>query len=235
MIKRFLFIAIFLLAILLASCASPISKYQTSATITDTNQIILQPSVTLAPLGTDTPELPWPTPQITATAIEVNVNSNDVLNRLFERMYSITACKTDLLTNYFGGLPAPVEVSTVRPFVEFIEVNVHSDPYMKLISEIADNDDRSYQAFVACENSENCHPKIFVRSYKIGKVYELNWSERMAWRPIEGIIWIDHSVLAFSQSDSPEMAQVIAVDVEKKDFVYYSVVDYDCPLSTPTP
>jgi hypothetical protein len=234
MIKRFLPFAALLLTMPLASCTPPVGEVQQPVTKTDTPRIVVEASVTFTPLATDTPESLWPAAQITATPINVDTKSKDALNRLFARLYSTTACQEDLLAGPLAPLPAQTFVS---PTPEFIEVHPQSDPYlyMHYFSEIADNVDGRYQAFVACENNEHCYPKIFMKDSAIGGVYEINWEGRESWRDIQAIIWISHDVVAFFQSNSPQVAQVLAVDVNKKVFIYYSLIDYDCPLPTQTP
>lgn len=121
--------------------------------------------------------------------------------------------------------------------IEFIEVNIQSDPYMQFILEIADNHDKSYQAFTACENMENCHPKIFVKDIAREKIYEVNWEARIPWRPIDSVIWFSDDVFGFYQSVNPERAQVIVIDFEKRSYVFDALIfpDYFCSTSTPTP
>lgn len=219
-------IAAFWFAILLGSCTSPVGQSQELLTKTSTPVMIVKPIITPALHSTTTPEMLQRKPEITATPIHIDVSSKNVLNDRFKSLYFITACKQDLL----AGPLEPLPTETFKaPKPEFIEVDARSNPYVYSISEIADNDDHSYQAFVACE-ADNCHPKIFLKNSTDGEIYEINWNGRMSWRDIGGVIWINHDVVAFFQSNSPQVGQVLAVDVEKKDFVYYSLIRYDCPL-----
>ena len=138
-------------------------------------------------------EIVQQTPLRTATPMNINRSSIDEITQLFNRLYPMTACRIDLLARPLG----PVLTETFKaPQPEFIEVNLKTDQDIQNVEEVADNNDKSYQAFVAC-NQKLCQPKIFVKNLTNGKVYEINWEERFSYRDIQAIIWINHDVLAF--------------------------------------
>lgn len=234
-INRILVKSLLFCIVVLVSCNSFSNNINNGVTKTSASDFnSMTPSTSPSTTESFTPEKTlevWPSPIVTATPINIDIDSKEAIEHLFDRIYFMTACKTNLLAGSYGLIPTE---SFVSPKPEFIEVNPQSNPDMQYVNEMADNEDKSYHAFVAC-NRELCQPKIYVEKISDGKVYEINWKERMPWRDIQAIVWIDHDVLAFYQSNSPYVSQVLAVDVEKKNFVYFSLVQYNCPLPSQTP
>ena len=122
------------------------------------------------------------------------------------------------------------------PKLEFLDVDIQPDSNVYWISEIADNVDKSRQAFVACE-PELCQDKIYVKDFESNNVFEINWEWRMPWRPIQWITWVNDDILVFFQSSNPWFGQIIAVDFIERNNLFAAVVypDYYCSTPTPTP
>ena len=71
------------------------------------------------------------------------------------------------------------------PPPRFIEVNILPDQNSYWVSEIADNIDKSRQAFVACK-PEFCQEKLYVKDNETERVYEIDWG-RNAMAPNSGV------------------------------------------------
>jgi hypothetical protein len=119
--------------------------------------------------------------------------------------------------------------------LEFIEVDIQPDPKVYWVSEIADNIDKSRQAFVACD-PDFCQDKIYGKDEETEKVYKIDWEWRLSYRPIQWITWINNDTLAFFQSSNPDQGSIIVVNVDKREYLYAGIVfpDYFCTTSTPT-
>lgn len=160
------------------------------------------------------------TPRITATPINEEIQTYDDLRYLLEKLYPMTTCTYNLLA------PGAEEMAGEHN-LEFIETGIKPDPTRIRISEIADNLDKNRQAFVAGE--------LYVSDYTTEKTFEISWSGRMPNRIIERIIWINNDVLVFFQSTNPWIAQVVAIDFVKQDYIYHSIVYANSPCVTLTP
>jgi len=170
------------------------------------------------------------TPEVTATPIYEFIGSKDDLERLVRNLY--TWWSPCIGQNF-------AEISPETPLsysIEFVEVAVQPNPQEYWISEIADNIDKSLQAFVACD-PEFCQDKIYVLDIETKKVYEIKWETQFPWRPIESVIWINENILAFYQSINPQRAQIVVVDIDERKYLYHAFVfpDYFCSTITPTP
>jgi hypothetical protein len=170
----------------------------------------------------------WMTPKVTATPIAAQLGTSDDLYHLLKKLYPECPC----IGYNYANSSSPQAVSKV----EFIEVDIQPDSKLHWISEIADNIEKSLQAFVACE-PELCQDKIYIKDEKTQKVYEVNWEWRVPWRPIQWVTWINNDTLAFFQSSNPEQGQIIVINVDKREYLYAAIVfpDYFCTTPTPTP
>jgi len=180
-------------------------------------------------LASDTP-IPtatvWVTPQITATPRYALVRTDDDLKQVAD----------DWAHRFCVGQN---EVGSSSDWdssnLEFTEVAIQPDPNKYWVSEIADNLDNSLRAFVAC-TPDLCHNQIYVKDNKTGKVYEVDWKFRTTWRPIQQVQWVNYNTLIFFHNTDPTHGQVVAINFDKKEYIY-SAVAYsksNCPIATPT-
>ena len=119
--------------------------------------------------------------------------------------------------------------------LKFIEVNIQPDPNKLWVSEIADNLDNSFRAFVACE-PDLCNNQIYVKDNKTGKVYDIDWKLKSTWRSIQQVQWVNYSTFVFYQALDLAHGQVVAINFDTKEYIY-SAVAYpksNCPIATPT-
>jgi hypothetical protein len=180
-------------------------------------------------LASDTPistATVWVTPQITATPRYALVRTDDDLKQVAD----------DWAHRFCVGQN---EVASSRDWdssnLEFTEVDIQPDPNKYWVSEIADNLDNSLKAFVAC-TPDLCHNQIYVKDNKTGKVYEVDWKFRTTWRPIQQVQWVNYNTLIFFHDTNPTHGQVVAINFDKKEYIY-SAVAYsksNCPIATPT-
>jgi len=213
--------------VLIVACQSSVL----ASTATEVFSSIEKSTFTMTLLPTSTPtQMPAVliTPIITATPFNAIINADADVDQLIGKIFPGLCIGFN-----FAEFPS-VDLQPSK--LEFIEADVQPDPKLYWVSEIADSADKSRQAFVACK-PEFCQDKIYVKNANTGKVFEINWDARMPWRPIQWITWINSDILTFFQSSNPDHGLIIAVNVDKREVLYESVVfpDYVCSTSTLTP
>jgi hypothetical protein len=67
-------------------------------------------------------------------------------------------------------------------------------------------------------------------------VYELDWKFETSSYPIQQLLWINYDTLLFFQSPDPTYDRIIAINFDKKEYIYSAVVypRSNCPIATPT-
>jgi len=129
------------------------------------------------PVATDTPvptATVWVTPRITATPFYGFAMAEEI-----EALLS-SLCTGQNEVNSSEGWDSSN--------LEFVEVDMQPDPERYWISEIANNLDNSYQAFVAC-NPDMCKNQIYIKDNNTSKVYEVDWELETFSHPIKNIMW----------------------------------------------
>jgi hypothetical protein len=203
--------------------STPTQTITYEPTVASTLEATRTPEVTSAFEPTLTPTW-WVTPKITATPIASSPATAEELTTLLKQLYSITTPCYGSLLNIQSPQVEPVGTP------EFIEVTIQLEKWW--IEEIADNYTNNLRAFVACDPAF-CQHKLLVKNLSSEEIYEINWNARMSWRPIDNLIWLGDNILAFEQSTGPYFWHIVALDVQARNFVHYSIASSQCPL-TPT-
>lgn len=223
-LKRMAFVPCLIMISILSACQSlPIISTSRKTPSPTKKPLFTQPLALVPPTTTATW---WVTPKITATPVAAIVKTSDDLYNLLKKLYPMYPC----IGYNYANSSSPQAISNL----EFIEVDVQPEPKSYWVSEVADNFEKSRQAFVACE-PESCQDKIYVKFEQTEKVYEVDWEWRMPWRPIQLVIWINNDILEFFQSSNPEQGQIIVINVEKREYLYTAIVIPDNSCATPTP
>jgi hypothetical protein len=87
-----------------------------------------------------------------------------------------------------------------------------------------------FRAFVACD-LENCKERLFVENLASSQILEVVFSMRMPWRSLNGLAWLDDSVLAFSQWSNPHYGFRFAVDANQKEHLLTLMLADECYIS----
>lgn len=87
-----------------------------------------------------------------------------------------------------------------------------------------------YQAFVACDEN-HCQPRLFIENLQTNETVEATFSERMPWRPLDRLSWLNDTVLAFSQSSNPHQGFRFAVDIEQRQHLLTLLIYDKCLVS----
>jgi len=210
-------IAVLCFSFILGSCTLMTRVISTEVTVPTQNPPSIMPTVTW-----------WVTPQITATPISVTLNENIKIDDVIKQLHP------GICTSFNLAIETPQPVDVPPPYtLKFIEVNEQPNPNLYYYEEIADNIDKSRQAFIACK-PESCQDKVYVKENKTGKVYEIDFGA-MTWRPIQWLTWINNDTLVFAQSSNPHYGLIVAVNLDKKEYQYYGMATDECLQNTITP
>lgn len=206
-----------LLCLVIVSCTSQPEIIAT----TPTN--IFTPSAisTAQPTLTEMPQPTW-TPEITATPITFNPDSQDI-DEIIHDQYKVTWCEINILIQKTAEGDKP----------EFLDFTNQVDFAQLWILEIADSTNNKYRAYLVEEPDQECgencfRSRIYSQNLSTGQVYRINWSGYMPWRITFRMTWIGDTILVFMQSVSPSRAELVGIDVEKQNYVYHSVYSDPC-------
>lgn len=232
MIRNFVVTSTFFTVFFLVSCQS------SSSTPVTSTQNVLPKATYLSTPNTQFTFTPAPsaifwvieiTPVITSTPVVVNVNTEKELNFVIRNQIYPYPCFG------YNFAKAPLTDVNHASMLYFVEVNTQFDSKEYMVEEIADNQDGSRRAWVACNNANHCEDKIYVQDSESAQVYEITWEDQMFWRPIQGITWINTDILTLLQSANPDHALVMAIDVAKREVLYEGVIFPDYTCTTPNP
>jgi hypothetical protein len=168
----------------------------------------------------------WVTPAITATPLNMALSERGEIDSLIEQLHPgiCTGDNLALLT------PPPIDVPPPTK-LEITQVDTPPDPSSHYVSEIADNIDSSLQAFIACE-PEKCVDSVYVKNNEIGKVYRVYFGG-LTYRPLQWLTWVNKDTFIVAQSSNPHYGLFVAINFNKREYVYYGMAR-DC-WDTPTP
>ena len=184
------------------------------------------PTTTFTPVTpTPTPTW-WVTPAVTATPLDLTLTTKGKIDSIIEQLHPgiCTGINLAALTPPPRDVPPP-------PALTLTEIEVSPNPESHYVSEIADNLDKSRQAFIACD-PEKCVDVLYIKESKTGKVYEINFGI-MPWRPIQWLTWINKDALVVAQSSNPHYGLMAIIDFNKQEYVYYGMA-MEC-WESPTP
>ena len=198
-----------LLLVILASCTSP-----RAATIATSTPIIrASETPTIHPTLVETPYILHLTPQITATPVAFRSGNQD-LDQIIGRIYGISvACNQ------------PDTAAQEKP--EFTDISKWVKVDQLYIDEIADNENKTYRAYLVEEPVRDvCNAcfrsRVYSMKFSTGEAYMISWKGYLPGRVLFRLIWIGDRILAFEQSLSPHVGEIVAVDVQARSFVYHS-------------
>ena len=187
----------------------------------------------LAPFLTQFPQAGIVTPRFTATPLVVEDSSLSQLAAI-KSLFPDNACLSeDLLTPIApAGTAGFTGYNIGEP--EFINIANWESLQILDLDEIADSLSQSYRAFLVevLGGSAECtgcvlQTKVLVQDRKNGNLYRIDWRGYEPRRVIFAIAWVGDNVLVFFQSLSPHAGDLVAIDVEKQRYVYYSLLS--CP------
>jgi hypothetical protein len=169
--KIYTVLAYFAFSLMILACKpivaqSPVATQTFSLTSTPTPTPIPKSSNTL----TATPAATfYITPRVTATPVTETINTEDDLDKIVRRIYSWWSPCIG-----YNFAKESSEDSIFIGELTFLEVSIepHTDKYW--VSEIADNFDKSRQAFVLCEQTF-CQDKIYFKDNDTQKIYLTNF------------------------------------------------------------
>ena len=216
------FICVLLLSIALTSCASAntsVSAIEPVSTepfnILPTNTVFwITPAFSLTVEPTITPEFVQP---------YIPKNKVDDISKIIVQIYSI---KPECAHSAFIEHP---DLTTKVKFTEIIEPDLLE---IRWIQTIANSPNEQRQAFIACVADlpewHGCYDHLYIRGQSSHKVYEIGIDGHLPWRPIFHSIWIGNDILAFTENSSPAVDIIYAIDLNKKEYVYYSYYFGQC-------
>ncbi len=189
---------------------------------------------TATPSQTSTPILPsptptwWVTPRITATPLNLELSKKGEIDTLIEQLHPgiCTGPNLAILT------PPPIDVPPPAK-IEITEINPPPNQYSHYVSEIAENIDHSLQAYIACD-PEKCVDNVYVKENKTGKVYRVYFGT-VTWRPIQWLTWANKDTFIAAQSSNPHYGLFVAINFNKREYVYYGMAMECWDTPTPTP
>ncbi len=158
-------------------------------------------------------------PTITPDFVEpfIPQNNTDDISNIVVQIYSI---KPECAHSVF------IEHPDIKTKVEFTEITEPSLLDVRWVQAVANNPDKNRQATITCVADspewQGCYDHVYMKDQSSLKVYEIGVDGHLPWRPIFNIIWIGNDVLAFTENSSPAVDTIYAIDVNKKEYVYYS-------------
>lgn len=99
-----------------------------------------------------------------------------------------------------------------------------------MIIEDATSPNGIYRAFVACDEN-HCQPRLFIEDLQTNETTEATFTERMPWRPLDRLTWLNDTVLAFSQSSNPHQGFRFAVDIQQRQHLLTLLIYDECLVS----
>lgn len=208
-----------LVCLMICACENrqPANSVPATATPSATSTNSFQATSVNTPYPIWTPA--W-TPVITATPIDF-VSSSKTLNEIIGDIYQIPpSC------NY------PDTEEQQKP--DFIDITKQvADINDLFTTEIADSLRKSYRAYLveeqAPEKCSSCYrSRVYVMNLSTRQIYRIDWNGYFPGRFLLRMIWIGDKILVFKQSLSPHTGEIIAVDMEKHDFVYHIIRSEYC-------
>lgn len=168
----------------------------------------------------------WMTPVITATPLNLILNEKDEIRLLIEQLHP------SICTGYNLAILTPPSIEVPPPTtLEITEVVIFPDQYTHYVSAIADNIDNSLQAYIACE-PEKCVDSVYVKDNDSGRVYKVYFGN-IEYRPLQWLHWINKDTFIVAQSSNPHYGLFVAINFNKREYVYYGMA-MEC-WDTPTP
>ena len=164
------------------------------------------------------------TPQMTATSIVFDSSIQDISD-VVDELFNLSTCsKKDLLNDeeiYHYSVDHPLLIEISKSDLEKVE-----------IKEIADSKNGSYRSYLVDEPSPNiCGSCLLSRVYIEDKenkhFYKIDWKGYDFTRYISNLIWVGDSILAMRQANNSNTYEIYGVNVDLKEFVYFSVIS--CP------
>lgn len=110
---------------------------------------------------------------------------------------------------------------------EFIDVESENIADLMIDVNDATSPNGVLRAFTACD-IDLCQPRLFVESLVDSKIFEVIFSRRMPWRALNRLVWINDSVLAFSQWSNPHYGFMYAIDANQREYLLTLVLADEC-------
>src|SRR5258706_15561115 len=168
-------------------------------------------------------------PYITATPIAFDISSGDIVKTV-DMLFDEEKCaKSDYL------IPTPPADASPKSFLgypigkpKFIEITDHIDFSKVDIEEIADNVQKTFRAYLVKEAAPtvSCsaciRSAVYIEDQVTNQVYKIDWRGYQPSRVLGRLTWIGNNNLTFFQSIGPHNDELIGIDIDKKEFIYYA-------------
>jgi len=210
--KRRTLVLALLLSIVLVACAPTIAQISVVPPTSTIFWITPVPS----PIGQ---------PTITPRVIEPFVPSNTTqdISKIIVELYSI---KPECTHSVF------VDDPDIKDKVKFLDIEDSKNLNISWVQAISYSPDNTREAYIACvagsPESQGCFDHVYVKNKASGKVFEIEFHGHLPWRPIFHITWIGNDVLAFTENSSPQVDTIYAIDLTKREYLYYSLYYGQC-------
>ncbi len=185
--------------------------------------------VTPAPRVTPVPALLTPTPTITwfitATPLNISSSNPDEIVSIIDQLHPYLCIRNR--ENLAILTPPPIDVPP--PHITFTEVTVLPDPQPRYGNVRVDNIDGTRTAFAIPQPYHV--DSLYITDNKTGDLFQVN----LGASPFLGFDWMQwfNKDTLFLAQQGHFLTTIMAIDVEKRQFVYFGYY-HDCP-STPTP
>ena len=215
-----------MLFFVLVSCAHQQESSGVVATTTPLPSPITLSTPTI-PAAMLTEFAPPPRPLLTDTPLAFHP-SVEKIHQIIDKLFDHNNCtRIDMLT---PTAPGPTEgfLGYKLGNPELIEITNQVDIKRSDIYEIADNQNNRYRAYLVDEPApiSTCatciQSRVYVQRHKGNQIYMINWKRYLSSRYLGRLIWVGNEVITFFQSLGPHGGELIGVDVEKQEFVYYA-------------
>jgi hypothetical protein len=165
-------------------------------------------------VSTPTPR-PTPDRRRTATPVDFIPFSGDI-KRTIEEIY-IPVDRGCTVIDYLGK-------TDVTGNIDLLDVTSDGRPDNSAVKEIADSVYHTYRAYLA--DFQYPVKYIFIEQRREGIIYELTWTSQSPNYYLRHLSWIGDQILVFEKSYGGRYDEIIGIDVERLEFVYYAGFGY---------
>ena len=113
---------------------------------------------------------------------------------------------------------------------DFVTIEVESIASLTVDAGDSISPNGAYHAFTACD-LELCQQRLFIENMESSQIFEVLFSMRLPWRPLDRLVWLDESILAFSQPSNPHYGFRFAIDISQKEHLLTLVLADECYIT----
>jgi hypothetical protein len=167
-----------------------------------------------------------------ATPLNLSTSNNGEIDAIIKNLHP------EICGGNGGNLALLTPPSNIvsPPPLELTEIKKLPEPSPDYVNELADNIDKSLTAVIGCQ-PENCG-NLYVKNNKTDKIYKMNFGA-MDVIPLVWLQWVNKDTVLVAQvaEDSSHMRYelIVAINVEKQNYEYYSFTSRCISTPIPTP